>query len=304
MIKLFSHGADPDGLGCVVLASLAYLSLDVTLCKDPNDLNETLEAFLDNHENECYDKIYITDLCPADKYVSLLEAQATPVMIFDHHLTSKKQLSKDYSFVVSMEEENGSLVCATSLFYKYLLEQNLIESDAYVETFVEYTRLHDTYDWKRVGNTLAYELQTIFQFLGWNGYIRHFHDRCVSSKEFSYDKEEQEWINLQRKRNKMALERLLKHLVVTKYGDITYGSVIGEYEYRNLLADEVGRLYPDVDIVMLLAYNNESVSFRSLKDVPVEPLAREYGGGGHMRAAQCKLTSENEQKLLRKFIVK
>lgn len=304
MIKLFSHGADPDGLGCVVLAYLSSSFVDVTLCSDPNDLNNALDDFLHNQENENYDQIYITDLCPSDKYVSLLETQATPVMIFDHHLTSKKQLSKDYSFVVSMEEENGKLVCATSIFYKYLLSQGLIKSDAYVETFVEYTRLHDTYDWQRTGQTIAYELQTILQFLGWNGYIRHFRDRCVSCEEFSYNKEEQEWIYLQKKRNKMALERLLKHLVVTKHEDITYGSVIGEYEYRNLLADEVGRLYPDVDIVILLAYNNESVSFRSLKEIPVEPLAREYGGGGHLRAASCKLTPENEQKLIRKFIVK
>ncbi len=39
-VKLFSHGADPDGLGCVILAKLIFSNVDFTLCKDPQELNE------------------------------------------------------------------------------------------------------------------------------------------------------------------------------------------------------------------------------------------------------------------------
>ncbi len=301
-VKLFSHVADPDGIGCVILASLVYLSLDVTLCKDPNELNEVLEQFL--KEESSYDLVYITDLCPKDEYVKLLKEKFRNVMIFDHHLTSKKQLKEDYPFVISMEKKDGKSICATSLFYQYLREQHLLKENVYLDTFVEYTRLHDTYDWAKENNLDAYDLQTLFQYLGWNGYYHHFKEKCLLGEVFTYSEEEQSWLCLQKKKNRLAVECLLRHLIIKKYQNITYGAVIGEYEYRNLLADEVEKMYPDVDVVMLLAYNNESVSFRSIKEVPVEPLAREYGGGGHLKAASCKLTPENEQKLIKKFILK
>lgn len=302
-VKLFSHGADPDGLGCVVLASLGFKDLDYTLCKDPADLNEALQEFFEAKEYVNFDKIFITDLCPADEWVARFEQLKLEIQILDHHTTSKNKLQKEYPFVTSMEEKDGRLTCATELFFEFLCKEFGNLNTPYVKTFVEYTRLHDTYDWERVGNVDAYQLQTLFQHLGWYGYFLHFQEKCQKEQTFSYDKEEINWIVTQEKRNRLALEQLLKRLRMKKEENITYSAVIGNYEYRNLLADEVKKLYPEVDIFLLLACDNGTVSFRSLKEIPVEGLAASYGGGGHIKAASCKLTKENELKLIKRFIL-
>jgi len=303
MVKIFSHGADPDGLGCVILAKLLFDELSITLCKNPADLDLELKKFLESQEYLSYDKIFVTDLCPSDEVLKKIESVSLQnFKVFDHHKTSREKLSSNYPFVFSFDELGGVITCATSIFYEYLKESSSI-STPYLDTFVEYTRLHDTYEWKSENNLEAYQLQTLFQALGSYGYFYHFYLKAKQEQTFSYDEEEKKLIFKQNEKNREALEVLMEHLVVKKEETITYGSVIGSYEYRNLMADKVSEVYPDVDILLLLAFDNNSVSFRSLKDIPVEPLAKFYQGGGHERAASCSLTKENELKLIKRFFL-
>ena len=63
-IKLFTHGADLDGIGCAILAYLAFgrENLDVEQ-GDYKDVNEKVEAFIEQEELfKSYDKVYITDI--------------------------------------------------------------------------------------------------------------------------------------------------------------------------------------------------------------------------------------------------
>ena len=60
MIKLFTD-IDLDGLGCGVLAKLAFGDqVDVAYCSYRN-LNQRVEAFIDNPEHQA-EEMYITDL--------------------------------------------------------------------------------------------------------------------------------------------------------------------------------------------------------------------------------------------------
>lgn len=303
-VKLFSHGADPDGLGCVILAKLIFSNVDFTLCKDPQELNEVLQQFILSDEYQNYDKIYVTDLCPADQILqTIVEKQISCFEIYDHHKTSREKLSCDYSFVTSMDTFCGVSCSAMSLFYHHLKSLYSFSNSSYIDTFVEYTRLHDTYEWKEKNLVDAFQLQTLFQFLGCYGYFYHFYFKCLHSSYFSYDKEELKWIEMQEKKNHITLNCMMKHLVFKKEDNISYASVIGSYEYRNLMANKLQDEFHDIDIFMILAYDNESVSLRSLKDKPVDGLAREYDGGGHERAASIPLTSENELKLIKRFLI-
>ncbi len=302
-VKLFSHIADPDGLGSVILASLTFKNLDYTLCKNNSELNEVLKEFFEKKEYLKYEKIFITDLCPSEVFIKLLGDLGVNILVFDHHMTEKEKLSKEYPFVISMEERNSKFTCATELFYEYLIKENSQIDRPTIKTFVEYTRLHDTYDWKRTGNLEAYKLQTLFQHLGWYGYLRNFQDKCLNEKSFMYNEKEKNWILTQEQKNRESLENLLKYLRIKKEESITYGALIGNYEYRNLLADEIAKIHNEIDVFLLIAHDNNSVSFRSLKDIPVENIAKEYGGGGHLKAASCKLTPEIELKLIKRFII-
>lgn len=304
-VKLFSHQSDPDGLGCVVLASLVYSDFDFTLCKNNKELNLVLQEFIESEGYRSFDKIFVTDLCPSDDILLEMEAKfPDKILVFDHHITALNSLTKEYSFVTLKEEEQGHFCCGTSLFYEYLKNESDILETPYIKTFIEYTRLHDTWEWKATNHLDSYHLQTLFSHLEAFGYFYHFREKCLSSKaSFSYDKQEVAWILKQERIEAEALKTLLEHLVIKKEGNTTYGTVIGKYDYRNVLAEELKKVKQNLDILILLAYDNGTVSFRSLKEIPVEPLAREYGGGGHPETAACLLTKEAELKLIKRFLV-
>ena len=286
-IKLFSHIADPDGLGCVVLASLVYQNLRFTLCKNNEELNLLFQQFMENKEYYDYDQIFITDLCLSDNLLRQIDSNEyvnlkNKLIIFDHHQGTKESFTKEYSFVTLNEMKDGKKCCGTSLFYEYLLSKTPLQATSYRDTFVLYTRLHDTYEWKEKNTIEAYQLQTLLNELGAIGYFYHFKESCLNRKDpFSYTFMEKEWmINFERK-EALLIKDLLEHLVIKKEKNITYGAVIGPYQVRNSFA----------------------VSLRSLKEIPVLPLSKEYQGMGHPFAVGFPLTKENEQKLIRRFLL-
>ena len=173
-IKIFSHQADPDGIGCIILAKQAFDEVNYTLCKNTSDLNLELDNFIDNKSYLNYEKVYITDLCPSIDIISKIENNeelANKTLIIDHHISNLEKLeNKNYPFInINLE---GS---ATSLFFEYLKKKKyLIFPDKTLKEFVELTRLHDTWEWKKTNNLDAYYLETLFHKLGNIGYLNHF----------------------------------------------------------------------------------------------------------------------------------
>ena len=293
MIKLFTHASDPDGLGCVILAKLMDEHLDFTLCKGVRELNTYLDFFLRTDQAKNYDHVYVTDLCPSDVLLQRIdqdEVLKAKFRIFDHHQTAIDTLSKDYSFVQATSKKDGIPCCGTSLFYGYLLavDDHYLLNKPGVEHFVEMTRLHDTWEWRQVSNLEAFHLQTLFQWLGPYGYYYHFMRKLLRENSMEYTNEEARWIELQMAKNELLIEQLSRSIQVLPYGDYQVGCVFGPYEIRNDLAEYLKKARVDLDVLVLFAPDNKTVSFRALKEnVEVRSLAESYGGGGHEQAASC-----------------
>lgn len=78
--------------------------------------------------------------------------------------------------------------------------------------------------------------------------------------------------------------------------------ILANYEYRNLLADCIQENRKEIDVLLLLAGDENRFSFRSINpDIDVNQVAEICGGGGHTKAAGGKLNEETLQKIL-KFI--
>lgn len=306
MIKLFTHRDDPDGIGSVILTHLLTEDFDFTLCKSIKELDEYIELFLKNHE--CYDQVFITDLCPSDKILQEIEKNeilSKKLKVFDHHQSSIDEMTKKYSFVTSMVKKREISCCGTSLYYEYLLNEtkNTLLQKKNVMEFVEKTRLHDTWEWKKENDLVAFHLQTLFQVLGSYGYYYHFFNKLAKEDNFSYTKQEEDWIQIQEIKNQRVIEELAKQIISKSYGNHQIGIVFGSYSVRNNLAEFLREKRKDLDILMLIAVDNQSVSFRSLKDnVEVRSLAEKYGGGGHEKAASCLF--QNIEPLLLERVLK
>ncbi|MBR1818014.1 MAG: hypothetical protein IJ772_04100 [Bacilli bacterium] len=307
-IKLFSHISDPDGLGSVVLSLLTFDKVDYQLCKKNEDLNLSILSFLEKEKYKSYDAIYVCDLCPSKKILDLIsqnELLKSKFHVFDHH-ESMEEMGATYDFVTEEIRigENGS--CATAIFYDYLLKNYPNEhlNTQTTKTFVELTRLHDTWEWKPKKEERAYDLEVIFHKFGVDFYIDHFYRKCMNQDEVFFTKKEKAWILEYKEETKNYVDLLLDHLVIKKEGNITFGSVLGLYDYRNVLADEISNTYFEVDVLVLIAIDSYTVSFRSLNHkYSVRKIAESYGGGGHDFAAACALKKDNRSELLKRFML-
>ena len=124
---VFTHKNDIDGMGNAVLAKLAYKNVDYILC-GTFDLQKIVEEYYENGNIYKYDKIFITDLCLDEeiiKKISKDEKLKNKFNILDHHKTYDNERYTKYPFVkIQLKNEKG-LCCGTSLFYEYLLKNNL-----------------------------------------------------------------------------------------------------------------------------------------------------------------------------------
>ena len=81
MIKLFTH-TDLDGIGCAVLAKLAFQDeVDIEYC-NYDEINEKVLEYINQNDNKV--PIYITDISVNEEVANLLDKRGN-VQLLDHH---------------------------------------------------------------------------------------------------------------------------------------------------------------------------------------------------------------------------
>lgn len=83
------------------------------------------------------------------------------MQLLDHHQTALHLNQYEWGKVV-LEDEQGLLTSATSLFYQYLVMHGLLEKTDVLTEFVELVRQYDTWEWERNGNYQAQRLNALF----------------------------------------------------------------------------------------------------------------------------------------------
>lgn len=299
-VKIFSHESDPDGVGCVLLALLNFKDVSYTLCKNNLELDEKISEFLDQADLTNYERVYVTDLCPSKPLLEKMSLISPRLFqVYDHHLTSLKE-GELPSFVYIGDDKED---CAMSIFYQKLLKKfPTLNENKTLEEMVKLTRLHDTWQWKKDNNMSAFNLETFHHYLGPIGYLYYYKDKCLQDKGLKRTEEEKAWLLDIQKEEARKVKELLQRIVISNKEGICFASVYGSYSLRNLLADALEKNYPECDVLVFFAPDNDTISFRSLKNMDVLPIAEKYQGGGHPKASGCPLTKENEIALRKKLM--
>ena len=302
-VLLFTHGSDIDGLGNVVLAKLAYKDIDYVLCKNNFDLTDKLNDYYKNNKLYEYDSIYITDLSPTDELSNTLDNDIklkNKLINLDHH-ESKVELNK-YNFCNVVIEENNIKTCATSLFYKYLLDNKLLKESNSLNRFVEMTRREDNYEYKKYNDYESHDLAILFNKLGPDNYWKYINNKINNNpNEFRLDDNDYKLINDYKKIMEEHIKEFLKDIYITEENNIKLGVVIINYEYRNEVAEYVinNNIY-DIDGLALISFENNQISYRSIRNNNiVRTIAENRGGGGHDTACASYISSELKQKVLK-----
>lgn len=302
-VLLFTHKNDIDGMGNAILAQLAFKEVDYELC-GTFDLTSSVESYFEGDKIYQYDRIYVTDLCLEDPVLSKVVMDSKlegKVLVFDHHKTFTDPKYTSHKFVtVKIEDEKG-LCCGTSLFYKHLVSEGLIDKDnKCISEFVELTRQHDTWEWRNIyNNEKSRELSILFDALGYDGYISLMTEKLRKEDVFEFDLMERILIDNRKKQIALKCEYYKDKIIYREILGMKAGIVFITYEYRNELAEYFRENKFDMDFTMMIALDPGVVAYRSVREgKAVRPVAELFGGKGHDKAATNPITDEMISKIL------
>lgn len=302
-VLLFTHKNDIDGMGNAILAQLAFSEVDYELC-GTFDLTSSVESYFEKDKIYHYDRIYVTDLCLEDPILSKVAMDSKlegKVLVFDHHKTFTDPKYTSHKFVtVKIEDEKG-LCCGTSLFYKHLVSEGLIDKDnKCISEFVELTRQHDTWEWRNIyNNEKSRELSILFDALGYDGYISLMTEKLRKEDIFEFDSMERILIDNRKKQIALKCEYYKDKIIYREILGMKAGIVFITYEYRNELAEYFRENKFDMDFTMMIALDPGVVAYRSVREgKAVRPVAELFGGKGHDKAATNPITDEMISKIL------
>ena len=223
------------------------------------------------------------------------------VLVFDHHKTFTDPKYTSHKFAtVKIEDEKG-LCCGTSLFYKHLVSEGLIDKDnKCISEFVELTRQHDTWEWRNIyNNEKSRELSILFDALGYDGYISLMTEKLRKEDIFEFDSMERILIDNRKKQIALKCEYYKDKIIYREILGMKAGIVFITYEYRNELAEYFRENKFDMDFTMMIALDPGVVAYRSVREgKAVRPVAELFGGKGHDKAATNPITDEMVSKIL------
>lgn len=290
MYKLLSHN-DLDGVGCGILAKLAFNDKVKIRYNSITALDREIEFFLENDQQKTF--LFITDLSPNEKNEKRIHDyyQATGnVQLLDHHKTALHLNQYEWGKVL-IEDEQG-LTSATSLFFQYLVTHGLLEKTEAISEFVELVRQYDTWEWEKNGNFQAQRLNALFFLVSIEEFEEKMLDRLKTNDHFDFDEFEKKILSMEEGKIERYIRRKKRELVQTNFGEFYAGIVYAE-SYHSELGNELGKENVHLDYIAMMNMGSKKISFRTIHDhIDVSSIAAQFGGGGHQKAAGCSLTVE------------
>ena len=308
-IKLFTH-TDLDGIGCAVLAKLAFgdKNVDIDYC-NYDDIDKKVCEFIKNETLERaprYDYIYITDISINEETAKLINEWNLIVMLLDHHATAL--WLNDYHWAnVRVKDKGGVKTSGTKMFYRHLCNEGYFGDvdDDYaknVHKFVEMVRDYDTWRWKEElgeDGVVCKELNDLFYIYGRDKFIEWCIDKIVRPLSPmlsfpSFDSADRTLLDNKQKEIDIYVESKNKQLIVIedRFGH-TCGVVFAE-RFASELGNRLSEKHPELDYIIMIDLGNCRVSYRTAKDgidLGAE-IAHAFGGGGHPKAAGSMIDNE------------
>lgn len=291
MYKLLSHN-DLDGVGCGILAKLAFGDEITVRYNSIGSLDREVEWFLEHDDKETF--LLITDLSVNEENEKRLEdfyKNGGKVQLLDHHKTSLAFNDYEWGHVV-VEDDEGKLTSATSLLFDYLVSKELIKSTEVISEFVELVRQYDTWEWEKNNNLAAKRLNSLFFLISIDEFEEKMINKLTTIDHFHFDEFEMKILDMEDDKIERYIRRKRRELVQKKI-DKHFAGIVYAESYHSELGNELGKEYPHLDYIAILNMGGKRVGFRTIHDhVDVSLLAAHFGGGGHAKASGCSLTEE------------
>lgn len=303
-ILLFTHEQDIDGMGSIIIASQAFSSFDYITCQT-FEVNQKVKETIDNGKIYDYDFIYVTDICikePLLKQISNDKRLKDKIIILDHHKSEIEEGNDKYPFVNIIVSNEKGKQSGTSLFYNYLITNNLLKPTSFLDELVELTRQYDTWEWKDIyKNPKARMLHILFEQQGYKEYLNQMIKAAETKTKVEFNSNQLAIIDNYEQNLSDEITKCLNEIKVYSLDilGVTYkiGFVKSLYKYRNDFEEAISKnnIY-DIDAVGIIMLDKNTVSYRKIKNIDVSKIGAYFGGKGHKGAAS---NPQDNQKFIK-----
>lgn len=282
MIKLFTH-TDLDGVGCAVLAKLAFGNdVDVEYC-NYDDIDSKVEEYFNSG---LYNYCHITDISISEELAYNINNSDRCFQLLDHHATALSLNKFDWC-IVEVENEDGIKTSGTEMYYHYLVYNDYLNRSDTLNRFVELVRNYDTWRWSILGEDgiICKQVNDLLYLYGREKFV----DWCLGGLHFdTFPKlEYADKLVLEIEQNNIDnyVEKKNKQLLIMPLCGKTCGVVFAE-KYFSELGNRLCQMRPEIDFVAMIDMSG-TVSYRTIKnDIDLgKDVAKLFGGGGHAKAA-------------------
>ena len=299
MIKLFTH-TDLDGVGCAILAKLAFnTDVDIEYC-NYDDINLKVEEYFDSDSNyECH----ITDISINDELANKINDSGEKYRLLDHHATAL-DLNKYGWCIVQVENEEAHVkTSGTELYYHWLLDKGVLHQSETLDKFVETVRDYDTWRWSTLGKEgiICKQINDLLYLYGRNKFINWCLSEIYDDTFPKLYESDELILEIKQKEIDDYIEKKDKHLFI---GDV-FGKVCGfvfAEKYSSELGNRLCQMHPEFDFVAIINMDG-TVSYRTIKDdINLgKDIAQMFGGGGHPKAAGSRFSDEIKLNIIREI---
>lgn len=299
MIKLFTH-TDLDGVGCAILAKLAFgTEVDIEYC-NYDDIDLKVEEYFDNgSEYECH----ITDIRINKELAHKINDSGKKYQLLDHHPTALELNEYEWCKVQIENEDTHIQTSGTELYYKWLVENNYLEDIGVLNRFVELITNYDTWRWSTLGEDglICKQVNTLLYLYGRDKFI----DWCISEINSLFfprlSDSDKLILEIEQKTIDDYIEAKDKQLFIGDLCGRTCGFVFAE-KYVGELGNRLCKMHPEFDFVAMINMDG-TISYRAVKDdIDLgKDVAKVFGGGGHPKAAGSQISKEMQMEIIKKI---
>lgn len=304
-VLLYTH-FDLDGLGSIILLK-QFPNIDLRYIVCPLNANECIK---DSILWENYDLVLITDLSVseevADKIDEYIKYGKDNVRLLDHHESATYLNNREWACVIPQCKDINLVSSGTLLTYLYLIKPSSILYNLTISEFARLVSFYDTYFFKSEEGKLIYpdaepeDLNLLVQSTTQSGFINKMINNI--SRDFLYTEEDKIVIN--------TLRNVINNTCSRYYNNTRFIKIDGKiaaFCYCSTYISQVSAFIyekcPEVDYVITVNMNRESISIRTKKDINlVTYIATPNNGGGHPDACGYSIKDIGIQTLLNSIL--
>jgi len=311
-IKLFTHD-DLDGIGCHIAMNNLWgrENIDALHC-GYNSIDKEVQKFISRPANlDQYDYVFITDISIPEDIARQLDKihhsdQGPFIQLLDHHATALWLNDYEWATVETKVPGTTTKTCGTRMILDFFDVRPGFKAEIKngLRQFAELVRLYDTWDWDSLADDdikkrNARWLNNYLYMIGptrfvqetgahiWNAgehpsvYQKFFTDTALTLLTHR-DDEVEAYIK----------KKLFQMLVTTtQHGEM--GIVFADQHVSELGNTICKTKKDDIDYVAIIDIATNKVSFRTIRDdLDLGQVAKEFGGGGHPKAAGAQFSRQ------------